>query len=91
MIQGRADDPTTITRRGAARSDNIAVVPASLLYMKSKWQKVANELPDGHALFVVPRHDSPLRRSMVQVAAHWHGRGRHAAAIDADQVGGKPH
>src|SRR3954453_9834712 len=34
--------------------DNVALVPASLLSLKSVWQKVAKELPEGDVLMVLP-------------------------------------
>src|SRR4051812_36885868 len=40
------DQPLLLRRRGL-QLDNVALVPASLLPLKSEWQKQANELPQG--------------------------------------------
>lgn len=37
-----------------AKLDNLALVPASLLPFKAKWQRLANDLPEGNILIILP-------------------------------------
>lgn len=48
MNQYRFIQPSKALKQ--ARMDNIAIVPASLLPLKTIWQKVANTLPQGSIL-----------------------------------------
>ncbi len=63
-----------------ARGDNLTVLPASMLPFKSEWQRLANKLPEGNVLFVVPEEDTPGGKSMRRVARHLGGRGRQISA-----------
>ena len=59
--------------------DNVALVPASLLPFKSVWQSVANRLPQGDVLLVLPLH-KPQRSTFTCLADHLKDRG-HAMTI----------
>lgn len=83
MSDTRPTSPPRVRRGRRDRLDNLALVPANFLPFKEQWQQVANVLPDGDALFLVPISDSPLRRSMMKVAAQWRSRGRHVMTVDA--------
>lgn len=77
--------PSRALRRRRVRSDNLVVMPASLLPFKKEWQRIANSLPQGGTLLVVPDKEVPVRRSMRRVAAHLYARGRRVASIEARQ------
>jgi hypothetical protein len=61
----RLSRPPRSLRRPTVHLDNVAVVPASLLPFRAHWQNVANELPDGEILIVLPAlsHHSSGRRA----------------------------
>ncbi len=79
--------PQRLSSTSAKRSrrtvtpDPIALVPASMLPFKSTWQRLADALPRGAALMVVPEDNTPLRRTMRCVAVHLRQRGHHVATI----------
>ena len=57
--------PSPALRR--AKLDNLALVPANLLPFKSEWQAIANGLPKGNILVVLPETNQPLRKAMDTV------------------------
>ncbi len=71
----------------AWRSDNLTVVPASQLPFKQKWQTIANRLPQGTVLFVVPSQELPVKTSMRRVALTLRARGRLIGAVTSGRVG----
>lgn len=84
MTTGPVGYPPNVSRRAKVRSDNLVLMPASMLPVKKEWQGVANQLPSGDALFVVPNRDIRIRRSMRQVASLLRSRGRHIATLYID-------
>ena len=74
--------PRPLRRRGVHR-DNLVLVPASLLPVKEDWQRIANGLPSGDMLLVVPRCDKP-RRVVAAVARRLRKRGRRIAVVDQE-------
>jgi hypothetical protein len=70
-------------RRTSVRLDNLILVPASLLPVKEDWQRIANGLPSGDMLLVVPRCDKP-RRVVAAVARRLRKRGRRIAVVDQE-------
>jgi hypothetical protein len=54
MRRYRFTRPPYGLRRRPARLDNIALVPASLLVYREHWQAIANSLPHGEMLIVLP-------------------------------------
>lgn len=58
-------------------------MPASLLPFKKEWQRLANTLPEGDTLFVVPAGQTPIRQSMGRVAAQLRARGQRVEVVDA--------
>ncbi len=66
MNQYRFTKPPRIVQR--ARKDNLALVPGNVLSQKAIYQHVANSLPRGAILIVLPA-DSPLQKqTMLDVA-----------------------
>ena len=51
-----------------ARLDNVALVPASLLPRKGKYQKIANNLPKGGVLICQTDKKQRIRRILSRVA-----------------------
>ena len=65
--------PRDLSRRGV-KLDNIALIPASLLPYKAYWQQVANNLPAGDILIVLPFQAKPQRIAR-SVASHLREKG----------------
>lgn len=74
--------------RGRARSDTITLVPACELPFRDEWQAIANGLPLGAVLFVVPDHETTSKRTMRQVAAGFRAQGRPVYARRSRCTGG---
>jgi hypothetical protein len=75
--------PSKALRR--ARLDNLALVPASLLPFKSEWQAVANGLPKGGVLIILPETSRPSRKTTETVAALITANGHRVTTISAEQ------
>jgi hypothetical protein len=71
------------------RLENVALVPASLMPHKRRYQALANDLPVGSILVVLPEEDSPERRLLEQTADRFRAKGHPVAVVTADQVLGK--
>jgi hypothetical protein len=79
-IGGRQDP-----RRGA-RVENLALVPASLLPHKATYQRLANQLPTGAVLVVLPTEDTPERRGLQEAAARLRAKGHAIATLTVEEV-----
>lgn len=64
-------------------SDNLVLVPASQLPFKDEWERIANGLPTGEALLVVPSNETPLKHMARALVPHLRAQGRHVTAIPA--------
>ncbi len=62
-------------RRSQVQLDNITLVPAHLLPRKAEYQAIANELPTGDILVVLPPPDSRERPTMERVAQLFRAKG----------------
>ena len=72
--------------------DNIALVPAHLLPRKAEYQAIANALPRGDILLVLPPPDSRERETMQRVAQLFRAKGRHVTVLTEERlppVGGR--
>lgn len=69
-----------------ARLDNLALVPASLLATKTTWQTVANALPPGTTLIVLPATPGPQRATLQKVAVLLRAKGRRVTVLPATQL-----
>ncbi len=76
-------EPPAPLRR--AKLDNLALIPASLLPFKEQWQGIANELPEGATLIIVPSGDSPHRKTLHDVAGLMQANGRQVIVLPAEQ------
>ena len=66
MTPRRFSRPPRALRR--AKLDNVALVPASLLPYKKQYQAIANRLPRGTTLIILPAEASRQRRTLEAVA-----------------------
>ena len=73
-------------RRPEVRLDNIALVPAHLLPRKAEYQAIANELPKGDILLVLPPADSRERQTMQRVAQLFRAKGRHVTVLTEERL-----
>ena len=73
-------------RRPQVQLDNITLVPAHLLPRKAEYQAIANELPTGDILLVLPAPDSRERPTMERVAQLFRAKGRHATVLTEEQL-----
>jgi hypothetical protein len=78
--------PTALKR---ARLDNLALVPANLLPYKAQWQQLANELPKGDILIILPDADQKLRQAIETVAKQLKTAGQRVTTLPAHQVAQK--
>jgi hypothetical protein len=67
-----------------ARLDNLAIVPASLLPHKAEWQALANTLPEGTTLIVLPRHRSAARAALERISGDLSSKGSRVETVEQD-------
>ena len=87
---GRHRGPRAL-RRPQVRLDNIALVPAHLLPRKAEYQSLANELPRGDILVVLPPPDSRERPTMERVAQLFRAKGRHVIVLTEERLASVTH
>jgi hypothetical protein len=73
-------------RRPQVRLDNLTLVPASLLPRKADYEAIANDLPRGEVLLVLPPIDSPERTTMQRVAQLVRAKGRHVTVLTEERL-----
>ena len=66
--------------------DNITLVPAHLLPRKAEYQAIANALPRGDILLVLPPMGSPERTTMQRVAETFRAKGRHVTVLSQERL-----
>src|SRR5579884_1770694 len=76
--------PPAALRRKSTTLDNVALVPASLLPFRTRWQQLANELPKGGILICVPTHDEKPRPQFLAVARDLRDKGFTVRAVKAE-------
>ncbi len=69
-----------------AKLDNLALVPGSLLPFKREWQELANQLPEGSTLIVLPSSDCPVRRTLEKVSSTLRAKGHQITTLPAELV-----
>jgi len=67
-------------------SDNLALLPASLLPFRNAYRQLAATLPSGEVLMVVPSGSGQLRSVMRALSPALRARGRHITAISAHRT-----
>ncbi len=68
-----------------ARLDNLALVPASMLPYKEQWQRIANALPTGSTLILLPSPTKRQRRTCEKVATQLREKGHQVATIPVER------
>ncbi|MDO8619505.1 MAG: hypothetical protein Q7R49_06235 [Candidatus Daviesbacteria bacterium] len=58
-----------------ARLENIAIVPASMLPFKDKWEEVANALPSGSVLIYHSSTNTQQRKILEYVESSFRAKG----------------
>ena len=97
MSHFRLSHPPRALRQPGVKLDNIALVPASLLPQKAAYQALANRLPPGELLVVLPPQETKQRQALKAVARalagarvgtspwSWRGRSERTRYDDADR------
>jgi hypothetical protein len=67
-----------------ARRDNLIIVPASLLPHKAQWQALANTLPEGTTLIVLPCQESAAREALKRISGDLSSQGSRVATVEQD-------
>src|SRR5215207_8158919 len=86
MGRARWDSSATPDRGRGLRLENLALVPASLLLHKATYQRLANQLPAGAVLVVLPIEDGPEKRTLETAAARLRAKGHAIATLSVDEV-----
>lgn len=76
--------PPTVLRR--AKLDNLALIPASLLPFKAQYQDLANTLPEGDVLIILPTSDTPSKKTLEKVSDLMKARGQRVTTIPAEKL-----
>jgi hypothetical protein len=89
MRRHSVTQPPYSLRRRRVSLDNIALVPASLLPDKVRWQAVANGLPRGEMLIILPSH-TKQQRVVRFVACHLREKGKYVKIMDKELALNEP-
>ena len=73
-------------RRPQVRLDNLTLVPASLLRRKADYEAIADQLPRGEVLLVLPPPGSPERTTMQRVAQLFRAKGRRVTVLTEERL-----
>ncbi len=68
-------------RHASVRLDNPAIVPASLLPRRAEYQQLANALPRGQVLIILPAQDGSQKATLQKVATHLRGKGQPVTTV----------
>ena len=66
----------------AVRLDHVALFPGAMLPVRERWQPVLDTLPAGEVLVLLPPPDSPLRPTLLLVAAFLQALGHHVPQLE---------
>ena len=55
------------------------------LPFKAQWQAIANDLPRGDVLMVLPHHNTAAGQTLETVATDLRARGHHVTTLPADR------
>ena len=76
--------PPKAIRRPSVQLDNVALVPGNLPPYKNQYQEIANGLPKGDILIVLPQELSS-RRAFEKTAVQLKNKGHRIATISAER------
>jgi hypothetical protein len=69
-----------------ARPDNLALVPASLLPFREQYQAIANGLPSGATLIVIPKAPGKPGQTLGNVAHQLAAKGHQVKVVPAARL-----
>ncbi len=78
-------EPPSTFKHPSVKFDNVALVPASLLPLKSEWQAIANSLPQGEILVITPSNQSTKSDTMEKVIAGFESKGYKVTTLQVQQ------
>jgi hypothetical protein len=84
MRNYRFTRPPKALRRQSVKLDNVALVPGNLLPYKSQYQQIANGLPKGGILIVLPAALTK-RRAFEQTALQLKNKGHQIVTVSAER------
>ena len=64
--------------------DNVVLLPASVLPYKAHYQQLANRLPRGDVLIVLPSHSMMHLRMLQSVTPFFQRNGHHVTVVSAE-------
>ena len=73
-------------RQTPVRVENLALVPASLLPHKATYQRLANQLPAGAVLVVLPTEDTAEKQTLQTAAARLLAKGHPVTTLSVDEL-----
>ena len=76
--------PPKAFRQKSVKLDNVALVPGNLLPYKSQYQEIANGLPQGGILIVLPQ-ELASRRAFEQTAVQLKNKGHRIVSVSAER------
>lgn len=80
----RSTHTSRAIRRSGVKLDNVALLPASQLPFKEQWQTIANDLPEGNVLIVLPGQ-AKQQRVIRSVASQFRRMGKYVSVISKVQ------
>ena len=86
MSRLRCARPPKALRRPGVTLDNITIIPASLLPHRARYQAIANQLPKGDILIVLPATDTPEKQTLEKTAALFTAKGKHVTTVSAAAI-----
>lgn len=79
--------PPRTSRHPRAHPDSFALVPASALPYKARWEGLARSLPPGSVLLIAPPAGSPLSETLETIVAQLEARGHRVTVVPAERFG----
>ncbi len=86
MRRARWDSSATPDRGRGLRLENLALVPASLLPHKATYQRLADQLPAGAVLVVLPTEETAEKHTLQTAAARLLAKGHPVTTLSADDL-----
>ncbi len=86
MNRDRFHRPPRSLRRRGVTLDNIAIVPGSLMSHKAQYQAIANQLPQGDVLVVLPSGATPPKQTMQAVVRVLQAKGKRVLTVPVGQI-----
>jgi hypothetical protein len=81
----RFHHPPQTLRGAGVQLDNLALVPANLLPFKGRYQAIANALPRGQVLIILPSTPGPQRKALEKVTTLLEENGHPVTTLSAAQ------